>query len=206
MNACTSFASTFANCYTLVNLVMPTNVSSNLTTYSQLALGCTSLTTLTLPTTQTSLVTTISNMITNCGSLTTINNLNKIGSLTATPLVLATITSGNGSYANTLTSLSFSCPMSQFTFSGNSVITNFNRLNSLRLLNSSAGQWTGSSPQINVSYCDLSTAALNTLFADIAAQGVVVSKTINITSCTGAAGLTAGDRLVLTSKGWTITG
>ena len=40
----------------------------------------------------------------------------------------------------------------------------------------------------------------------MAAQGNVVSKTINITSATGAAGLTAGDRLVITSKGWTITG
>jgi hypothetical protein len=89
---------------------------------------------------------------------------------------------------------------------GQNTTTNFNKLSSLRLLNASAGQWTGASPQINVSFCNLSTAALNTLFADIAAQGNVVSKTINITSCTGAAGLTAADRLVLTSKGWTITG
>jgi hypothetical protein len=47
---------------------------------------------------------------------------------------------------------------------------------------------------------------LNTLFADIAAQGSVVSKTINITGAVGAAGLSAADRLVLTSRGWTITG
>jgi hypothetical protein len=47
---------------------------------------------------------------------------------------------------------------------------------------------------------------LVTLFNDIAAQGVVTSKTINITGSTGAAGLTAADRLILTSKGWTITG
>ena len=44
------------------------------------------------------------------------------------------------------------------------------------------------------------------LFADIAAQGTVTGKTINVTGATGAANLTAADKLVLTSKGWTITG
>jgi hypothetical protein len=52
----------------------------------------------------------------------------------------------------------------------------------------------------------MSTAQLVQLFNDMAAQGNVVSKTINITSATGAAGLTAADRLIVTSKGWTITG
>jgi hypothetical protein len=77
---------------------------------------------------------------------------------------------------------------------------------SVRLLNTSTGQWAGTSPQINVSYTNLSTAALVQLFNDMAAQGTVTSKTINITGATGAAGLTAGDRLIITSKGWTITG
>ena len=52
----------------------------------------------------------------------------------------------------------------------------------------------------------MSTAQLNTLFADMVVPGAIVSKTIDITSATGAAGLSAGDRLVVTSKGWTITG
>ena len=34
----------------------------------------------------------------------------------------------------------------------------------------------------------------------------VTSKTINITGATGAAGLSAANRLVVTNKGWTITG
>lgn len=203
MTSCTNFGSFFLNCYSLRSLTMPSSVSSSTTDYSQLVSSCTSLVTLTLPTTQTSLLTNISSMIQGCGYLTTINNLNKVGSLTATPLVSANL--GLGTRANLLTSLSLSCPMSQFTFNTNLSGT-FNKLNSLRFLNTSAGQWTGASPQINIVGNDLSTAALNTLFADIAAQGNVVSKTINITSCTGAAGLTAADRLVLTSKGWTITG
>ena len=40
----------------------------------------------------------------------------------------------------------------------------------------------------------------------MAAQGNVTTKTINITGAEGAASLTAGDRLIITSKGWTITG
>jgi hypothetical protein len=76
----------------------------------------------------------------------------------------------------------------------------------VRLLNTGAGQWTGTSPQINVSYTNMSTAQLVQLFNDMAAQGTVVSKTINITGATGTAGLTPADRLIVTSKGWTITG
>jgi hypothetical protein len=40
----------------------------------------------------------------------------------------------------------------------------------------------------------------------MAAQGNVVSKTINITSATGTAGLTLANRQIITNNGWTITG
>ena len=206
MTACTTFASMFASCYNIKSITMPATVSASTTTYGTLVQYCSSLQTLILPTTQTSLNVGMSSMFTGCGYLTSITNLNKVGSLTTTPLVLAAIVQGSGTWANNITTLSFNCPFSQLTLNGSSITQNFNKLNSLRLLNASAGQWTGASPQINVSFCDLSTAALNTLFADMAAQGVVTSKTINITSATGAAGLTAADRLIVTSKGWTITG
>jgi len=205
MSACTDFSAMFANCNSMSTITMPSTVSASTTTFASAFSNCINLTTITLPTTQTSLVSNIGAMFIYCANLITINNLNKIGSLTATPLVAANITVPTGTSANQLTSLSFNCPFSVLSVSGG-FTTNFNKLNSLRLLNTSAGQWTGSSPQINVSYSDLSTAALNTLFADIAAQGNVVSKTINITGCTGAAGLTPANRLVLTSRGWTITG
>jgi hypothetical protein len=206
MTSCINFGSMIRDCYSIKTITMPSAVSSSTTNFNNLVFNCVSLETLTLPTTQTSSVTTINQMFSGCGNLTTINNLNNIGSLTATPLVSATMLNGVASWINRLTSLSFSCPLSTLILNGTTTTTNFNLLNSLRLLNTSAGQWTGGSPQINISFCNLSTSALNTLFADIAAQGVVVSKTINITSCTGAAGLTAADRLVLTSRGWTITG
>ena len=53
----------------------------------------------------------------------------------------------------------------------------------------------------------LSTAALVTLFNDIVASGVS-TKTINITGATGAAGLSAAQRQIITDApvSWTIIG
>jgi hypothetical protein len=201
MAACTVFSSTFQNCYSLTSVTLPATVSAVTTTWAFAFSGCSSLKTITLPTTQQTGLTTIASAFANCGTLTTINNLNKLGSLGATPLVAG----GSNTGMNLMTTMSFSCPFSVLALNGAS-LTNFNKLNSLRLTNTSTGQWTGASPQINVNSCDLSTAALNTLFADMAAQGLVTAKTINITSCTGAAGLTPANRLVITSLGWTIIG
>lgn len=201
MSGCTIFTSTFNGCMSLTSLTLPATVSTSLTSFASTFLQCINLKTLTLPTTQTSLLTALTSTFSQCASLTIINNLGKLGSLTTTPLVSA-ITNTN---ANQLPALSFSCPFSALSLNGTSA-TVMSRLNSLRLLNTSAGQWSGTSPQINISYTSLSTEALNLLFADIAAQGNVTTKTINVTGATGATGLTAADKLVITSKGWSITG
>ena len=195
MSGCITLSSTFSGCWSLTSITMPATVSASLTTFASAFLQCVNLKTLTLPTTQTSLLTTLTSVFQQCSNLTTINNLNKLGSLTATPLVGATLITNS----NQLPPLSFSCPFSALALNGTSA-TNFNKLNSLRLLNTGAGQWTGTSPQINVSYCDLGIAALNQLFTDLT---TVTTKTINITGCTGAAGCT---RSIATAKGWTVTG
>jgi hypothetical protein len=52
----------------------------------------------------------------------------------------------------------------------------------------------------------MSTAQIVQLFNDMAAQPAVSGKTINITSATGAAGLTLANRQIIISRGWTITG
>ena len=200
MSSCTDFSSIFSACYKLTSITLPATVSASTTTFNNAFSRCASLKTITLPTTQTTSLTSIVNTFFQCGSLTTINNLNKLGSLTATPLASA---DGN-TFINLVTTLQFNCPLSKLTVNGQSA-TNFSLLNSLRLLNTSA-QWTGTSPQINVSFTNMSTAALVQLFNDMAAQPAVSGKTINITSATGAAGLTAANRLIVTSKGWTITG
>jgi hypothetical protein len=200
MSACSNFNSTFVRCGKLKIITMPTTVGPG-TNWITAFFACGSLTTLTLPTSQTTTLLSANQFIQNCGSLSTITNVDKLGSLGATPLVNLTQNTG----ANLVTSLSFRCPMSILGLNGASA-TNFNLLNSLRLLNTSTGQWTGTSPQINVSFTSLSTAALVTLFNDMAAQGAVVGKTINITSATGAAGLTPANRAIITSIGWTIVG
>jgi hypothetical protein len=198
MSSCVTFANLCINNRKITSLTMPATVGA-VTTMSSAFAGCINLKTLTLPVTQTTALTDLSSAFNSCGSLTTINNVDKLGSLGATPLVNL----GTNQNANSLTSLSFRCPMSLFAFNS---LNGTSSLNSLRFLNTSSGQWTGTSPQINVSNTSLSTAALVQLFNDMAAQGSVVSKTINITSATGAAGLTPANRAIITSIGWTIVG
>lgn len=204
MSACTDFSLAFINCFSLRTLTMPATVNiSNY--YTSLAGNCSSLTSLTLPTTQTtSLGSGGLGIMSGCPNLTTVNNMDKLGPTSTT---VGTVQSGTGFATLTpqLTStIDLYLRLTRLEVQGTA--TYRSRLSNVRLRNTGASQWTGTSPQINVSYTDMSTAQLNTLFADMAAQPVVTSKTIDITSATGAAGLSAGDRLVITSRGWTITG
>jgi hypothetical protein len=199
MSSCNNFNSTFSRNRKLSSLTMPATVGTG-TNWITAFFQCISLRTLILPTSQTTTLTNANQLIEGCGSLTTITNTDKLGSLGATPLVNLTAMIG----ANLVPSLTFTCPMSIFGFNGS--VTTTNLITDIRFLNTSSGQWTGTSPQINISFTSLSTASLVTLFNDIAAQGAVVGKTINITSATGAAGLTPANRAIITSIGWTIVG
>jgi hypothetical protein len=201
MSACTIFTSAFSNCGSIESVTLPNVVSTSTTAFDSCFNGCTNLQSVTFPgANQLSLVNTISTVFNGCSNLTTITNFNKIGSLSTTPLInAASITQ------NRLTSISFVGPLSILNLNGTTSTQRVD-VQSVRLLNTSSGQWTGTSPQINVSQTNMSTAQLVQLFNDIAAQGNVVSKTINITTAVGTAGLTASDRLIVTSKGWTITG
>jgi hypothetical protein len=205
MSACTLFNSTFVNCKSISSITLPSIVGVVIT-FNLTFSGCISLKTCVLPSQgagRLSSVSNISNMFAQCSNLTTLTNFAKIGSLTATPLMSATgilyNRFSNGS------AISFSGPLSALALNGGSAAQKAD-VQSVRLFNTSAGQWAGASPQINISFTNMSTAAINTLFADMAAQPSVVSKTINITSATGSAGLTPTNRSVITSKGWTITG
>jgi hypothetical protein len=204
MSSCTHFGNIFADCSSLISITLPNVVSTNTTTFSACFFNCYNLKTCVLPgAAQLSLVTSISSMFQLCSNLTTLTNFDKIGSLTATPLISAT-----GNQYNRFTggsAISFSGPLSGLNLSGLQTTMRAD-VQAVRLLNTSAGQWTGSTYQINVSFTNMSTANLVQLFNDMAAQPAVSGKQINILSATGAAGLTAADRLIVTSKGWTITG
>jgi hypothetical protein len=203
MSACTSFDGTFQQCAELTTLTFPATISAATTTFGNAISFCNNLKSVTFPTTRSTSLNSLNTLAYGCGQLTTMTNANLFGSTTGTPLVNGT---SLGWFLSKMTSLSFSCPFSKLEIYGNNSSNIPIALNSLRLTNTSAGQWTGTSPQIYIQHTNLSTAALNTLFADIAAQGNVSAKTIDITGTVGAAGLTAADRLVLTSRGWTITG
>lgn len=200
MSACNNFTNMFNSCRKIETIVLPATVSSATTAFQSTFQFCLSLKSITFPTTQLSSLTSIQYMFNYCPNLSTINNFDKLGSLTATPLVNAF-----GNTYSRLLSISFSCPLTVLEIRGIGS-TQRTDVQSVRLLNTSAGQWTGSAPQIDVSNTNMSTANLIQLFNDMAAQGTVTSKTINITTATGTAGLTAANRLIITSKGWTIIG
>ena len=96
-------------------------------------------------------------------------------------------------------SLSFSCKFSKLELQGTTGTNNQSQLTSLRLLNNGAGQYAGTSPQINVSYTSMDATALNQLFTDLP---TITSKTITVVGCPGAATCNTS---IATAKGWTVT-
>jgi hypothetical protein len=195
----TGFTNAFQNCYNLITCTLPATVASGLTTLSNTFNGCTALKTITLPTIQTTLFNSLSSAFVSCANLTTINNVPFLGSTLTGGAVVdgATMTTSCGQ----LTSLDFYCKFSRLTLQGTA--TNRNNLTSLRLRNNSSSgplQYNSTSPQIQLAYTNLDTAALNQVFTDLPSLS---SKTIDITGATGAATCT---RSIATAKGWTVTG
>ena len=215
---------TFNGCSELTTLTLPTTVNTNgITNMTSCFSGCNSLTSITLPTLGTGL-NNLSSTFQDTWSLRTLtfsgtlsnNNINatnmlsfsSINTLSISAFTNASLINGTsfGTRSPFCATYSFAARFSKLDISG--TVTNPNTfVRTLRLpAVALTGQWGGSSPQINISYTGITYANLVSLFNDMAAQGNVTSKTINITGATGAASLTAGDRLIITSKGWTITG
>ena len=86
--------------------------------------------------------------------------------------------------------------LTKFTAKGTSSAPN--KVTSIRLYNATS-PFSGTSPQIDVQYCDLSESSLNTLFGDLP---TVSGKTIKITGCTGAGTCNTS---IATAKGWTVS-
>jgi hypothetical protein len=203
MPALANMFSMFYNCTSLTNVVLPNTVSNTSPNWSRIFNQCVSLKTVTLPgSIQYTNVFGPDGLFLNCGNLTTINNLDKMGSLTGTSTANIQIREWNYIGA---TSLTFPMRLSELKVN-NTAAGKLSKLTSLRLTNTGTSQWNGFSPHINISYTGLPTAAIVQVFNDLAAQGTVSGKVINITGAAGTAGLTAGDRNIITSIGWTITG
>lgn len=193
-------ASIFLQTYSLDEIIWPATVGGITIMNTSMQNG--NAQQITLPTTQLTLVNSLVGLFSNLHALTTVNNMDKLGnnSISGTALAAATFLSGTPN----LTAVNLSCRLTKLDlYPGTGTVPS--KLTSVRLTNTGAGQWGGASPQIDARYLGLSTAALNILFADIAAQGAVSGKVINIEGTVGTAGLTAADKLVLTDIGWTIT-
>lgn len=196
-----SFANCFNNCYSLETLTMPATVPATLSNVSALCNGCSSLEVLTMPNIQLTSALNAASMFNGCNSLKVINNLNRLGVVTTTGNLASF---GTNFGATNIPSLTFPQRLAILQIQGTT--TERNAITSLRLTNTGTGQWTGASPQINISNTNIAYTQMIQLFNDIAAQGNVTAKTINITGATGTSSLTTADRQILTNRGWTITG
>jgi hypothetical protein len=192
----------FQGAFNIQTITMPATTGL-ITTLVSLVAYCSKLKTLTLPTTQltTLAATSGTNLFLGCPLLQTINNLDKLGSNSTSSIIYQA--GGNlFTFASSFTGTTdFYCKFSKLELQGSA--TYRSAISGLRLRNTGTGQYAGTSPQIDISYTNLSQAALVQVFNDLP---TLTSKTINITDATGAAALTGPERAIATGKGWTITG
>ena len=186
-NASSMFAS--ANLSGLTSLTIPAmtlNTSANNMFYQTNLSALTSLTIGEMP-----LVTSVSSMFFNLNAplLTSITIPANFGN----GLTFNQFLNNGSTFAGTVT---INCKVNQLQVQGAS--GNNTKITGLRLTNADSA-FSGSSPQINVSYTNLDATALNTLFTDLP---TVVGKTITITGAVGAA---TCDTTIATAKGWTVT-
>jgi hypothetical protein len=202
MTSLTAFSSSFSKAFNIETITMPSTIAASVSSGAANAFqNCPKLKTLTLPTTQTTTLVSLDSIFLNSSSLQTINNLDKLGSpsTSSTSYVLGTnLLTLASSFTGTT---DFYCKFSKLELQGSA--TYRSALTALRLRNTGTGQYGGTSPQINISYTNLSQAALVQVFNDLP---TLTSKTIDITDATGAAALTGPERAIATGKGWTITG
>ena len=170
--------------FTIPNMAAVTNASSMFASAN--LSGLTSLTIGEMP-----LVTSVSSMFFNLNAplLTSITIPANFGD----GLTFNQFLNNGSTFAGTVT---INCKVNQLQVQGAS--GNNTKITGLRLTNADSA-FSGSSPQINVSYTNLDATALNTLFTDLP---TVVGKTITITGAVGAA---TCDTTIATAKGWTVT-
>ena len=133
----------------------------------------------------------------NTAVLQQINNLDKLGSLTVDS-DFGSFSSNNLYYTGSIT---IPAKLTRFAWNGGGA-TSKNVITEINLTHTGS-LYTAASPQINISYTNLETGSLVTVFNNLP---TLVGKTINITGASGASTLTGGQRAIATGKGWTITG
>ncbi|MEJ5245814.1 MAG: leucine-rich repeat domain-containing protein [Bacteroidota bacterium] len=186
----TSASDMFYNCSSLSSVTLPASWG-NVTNTSAMFYNCSSLSSVTLPTSWGN-VTNTNAMFQYCYSLRIINNLEYLGSQTNASDFTDFLKDAQA-LTGTLTIASKLSRIGIYGASGYNL-----KCTGIRLTNGTS-TWTGSSPQIDVSYCSLDANALNTLFGDLE---TVTGKTIRIT---GNPGASTCNTSIATAKGWAVT-
>ena len=182
ISSANTIASMFFGCYNLLAIPSALDVSKVTTAASAFG-SCSKLTT--VPATlNTVLCTDLSSTFSSCYSLTTIPSLNYSACTTASSII-----ANNSLYSGVI-------DMTGGTLMTKIAIT-YSGITGLTV--SSSAPFSGTSPQIDVSYTNMATSALNSLFTSLP---TVTGKTIKITGATGAATCTTS---IATAKGWTVS-
>jgi len=205
-NTVTTMASMFNGCFSITSLDFGSNWSTGTTVANLMVGGCRSLVKLTFPSNQSNITNAqamLQGLSPNTSVLQQINNLDKVGSLTA-DTDMSSFVSNNLYYTG---SVNINAKLSRFFWQGGST-TNKNATTDIRIFNTGS-LFNGGSPQVIVTNTNLETGSLQTLFSDIAntaASGSV--RTIQITGASGTSGnttnsftYTSGSNIVNTTSG-----
>jgi hypothetical protein len=196
----------FNNCRSLKSVNLPTAWPAGFLSSLNMFQSCYSLSKLVLPSTPSNVMTNASTMFNVAYNIRDLQNTEALGSpVSGSNVSLNILTNGGGAYITG--SLSFNANIGQIIISGPNALQKVG-ITGLRLTNTGSA-FGGSSPQVNVSYSNLDTGSLQTLFTDIsntAHSGSV--KTINITGANGTTGnttnsftYTSGSNIVNTTSG-----
>lgn len=171
------------------------NINSTAATFSSAFANCTALEKVKFTDTETGNISNFSQLFLNCTNLKELPNINYTNAANMTSFI-----TNAKSLKDFVLDLSYAGNLNTFGVYGNSS----NRVDGLKgLLVSQNAPFTGSSPQINVSYTGLDQNALVALFNSL--PTVTSGQIINITGATGASALTAQQLAIATNKGWTVT-
>lgn len=171
------------------------NINNTATTFSSAFANCTALEKVKFTDTETGNISNFSQLFLNCITLKELPDINYTNAANMTSFI-----TNAKSLKDFVLDLSYAGKLKAFGVYGNSS----NRVDGLKgLLVSQNAPFTGSSPQINVSYTGLDQNALVALFNSL--PTVTAGQIINITGATGASALTAQQLAIATNKGWTVT-
>lgn len=207
----TNFTSTFQNCRSLKSV--PLFNTQNVTTFGSTFTSCASLQA--VPLFNTSNVTNMSQTFNGCSSLRTVPlfdtaKVTNMSAMFATCYSLQTVSLFNTGLVNNMNSMFQGCTSINYipTFSTSSITTTSandfgNFVQGCSSLDRCSMVFART---VSVQSCQLSRTALVEVFNNLVSRTSTTSATITISGNWGASALTAGERLIATSKNWVIVG